>query len=100
MDRTYPLAPILNLLAAFLVLIPLPYHTKYLNTGVCLFAVWTCAGCLITFVNTIVWHGNIRDGPGWCDIGMSNLDYLYTRATVPPVCNVLEADCFTLFACL
>ncbi|PPR07023.1 hypothetical protein CVT26_005218 [Gymnopilus dilepis] len=69
MDPTFPLFPIFALLSFILVLIPLPWHLQALNSGTCLFMIWTSIGCLNQFINSIVWHNNIVDwAPIWCDI--------------------------------
>ncbi|KAF4611600.1 hypothetical protein D9613_004065 [Agrocybe pediades] len=66
---TYPIFPIFAFLGFVLVLIPLPWHLQALNSGTCLFMIWTAIGCLNQFVNSVVWHGNIIDwAPIWCDI--------------------------------
>lgn len=70
-----------------LAIIPLPWHLEGTllplitvvfrltfsiawNVGTCLFMVWIAAGCLIQFVNSIIWNGNtINHAPVWCDIG-------------------------------
>ncbi|KAF9555104.1 STE3-domain-containing protein [Agrocybe pediades] len=68
-DSLYPIFPIFAFLGFVLVLIPLPWHLQALNSGTCLFMIWTAVGCLNQFVNSIVWHGNIVDrAPIWCDI--------------------------------
>ena len=71
-----------------LVSIPLPWHfegtffnaqscqscTKATtlaawNTGTCLYMIWTGIGCLIGFINSIVWNRNVGNwAPVWCDI--------------------------------
>lgn len=53
-----------------LVLIPLPWHLHAWNAGTCLFMIWTAMGCLIHFVNSIVWADNLElHSALWCDIG-------------------------------
>lgn len=42
------------------------------NTGTCLFMAWTGLACLNSFVNSIVWNGNVINwAPVWCDISRS-----------------------------
>lgn len=49
--------------------IPFPWHLEAWNTGTCLYMAWTGIGCLILFINSIVWHGNaINWAPVYCDI--------------------------------
>ncbi|TFK67122.1 STE3-domain-containing protein [Pluteus cervinus] len=50
-------------------MVPLPWHLEAWNAGMCLYMVWTGLGCLILFINSIVWHHNaINWSPIWCDI--------------------------------
>ncbi|TFK67120.1 STE3-domain-containing protein [Pluteus cervinus] len=50
-------------------MIPLPWHLEAWNTGMFLFMAWTGLGCLILFINSIVWHHNAMNwSPVWCDI--------------------------------
>ncbi|KAL0068203.1 a-factor receptor [Marasmius tenuissimus] len=68
-DPTYPLFPILSCIGFFLCIIPLPWHIQARNSGTCAFMFWTAALCLVKFVDSIVWAGNIQDhAPVWCDI--------------------------------
>ncbi|KAF9458255.1 pheromone A receptor-domain-containing protein [Collybia nuda] len=53
-----------------LALIPLRWHLDVWNVGTCLYMLWTAAGCLNQFINSVVWNGNTRDAPGWCDISV------------------------------
>ncbi|KAJ7691152.1 pheromone A receptor-domain-containing protein [Mycena rosella] len=49
--------------------IPLPWHLEAWNTGTCLYMIWTALACLVFFINSIVWDGNMIDwAPVWCDI--------------------------------
>ncbi|TCD62967.1 a-factor receptor [Steccherinum ochraceum] len=68
-DITYPAYPILAIVAAVLVLVPLPWHFQAWNAGTCLFMVWTSVACLNLGINSIVWHSDaINHAPIWCDI--------------------------------
>ncbi|KAF9526205.1 STE3-like pheromone receptor [Crepidotus variabilis] len=68
-DPTYPLFPIFAFLGFILSLIPLPWHIQAWNSGTCVFMIWTAVSCLIGFINSIVWRGNLNDpAPVWCDI--------------------------------
>ncbi|KAJ7164153.1 STE3-domain-containing protein [Mycena filopes] len=49
--------------------IPLPWHLEAWNTGTCLYMIWTAMACMVFFVDSIVWSGNMIDwSPTWCDI--------------------------------
>ncbi|PVG02656.1 STE3-domain-containing protein [Serendipita vermifera] len=65
----YPVYPIACFFTMLLILIPIPTHWKAGNTAVISLAVWTWFGLLIVMINTIVWHGNLRNPyPIWVDI--------------------------------
>ncbi|KAI0033049.1 STE3-like pheromone receptor [Vararia minispora EC-137] len=67
-DSTYPLFPILAFLAFVFTLAPFPWHFYAWNSGTCLFMFWVSMSCLIVFVDSVVWHGNvINNNPGYCD---------------------------------
>ncbi|KAK1225163.1 a-factor receptor [Marasmius sp. AFHP31] len=68
-DLTFPLYPIFTGIGFFLCLIPLPWHVQAMNSGTVAFMLWTAALCLVNFVNSIVWAGNVNNvAPVWCDI--------------------------------
>ncbi|KAH6890865.1 pheromone A receptor-domain-containing protein [Coprinopsis sp. MPI-PUGE-AT-0042] len=68
-DPTYPLFPILSFLGFVVSFLPLPWHLQAWNSGTCAYMVWTGTGCLILFINSLVWAGNISNpAPIWCDI--------------------------------
>lgn len=51
--------------------IPLWWHVQSwdMHVGTCMYMVWTALGCLVHFVDSIVWNGNaINWAPVWCDI--------------------------------
>ncbi|KIM66574.1 hypothetical protein SCLCIDRAFT_1211339 [Scleroderma citrinum Foug A] len=51
------------------VTIPLPWHFEAWNTGTCLYMIWTSLGCLVLFINSVVWNSDvINKAPVWCDI--------------------------------
>lgn len=53
-----------------LSLIPLWWHLESWNVGTCMFMIWTALTCLVFFVDSIAWSGNIINWtPVWCDIG-------------------------------
>lgn len=70
MEPTYPLAPIANLIACALVVIPLfRMANAPWNTGVYAFALYLVLQSLSTGVNTIVWSRDaVNRAPVWCDI--------------------------------
>ncbi|KAL0952925.1 hypothetical protein HGRIS_007139 [Hohenbuehelia grisea] len=69
LDPTYPLFPICAFLGFLVSLIPLPWHIQAWNAGTCMYMFWTAISCLIEFVNSLVWKGNIENpAPVWCDI--------------------------------
>jgi len=80
-DPTYPLFPIFALTGFLLSLIPLAWHIHAWNSGTCAFMIWTALACLVGFVNSIVWKGNVNNSSEiWCDIctslfAISNLGF-------------------------
>ncbi|TDL19565.1 STE3-domain-containing protein [Rickenella mellea] len=69
MDPLYPLFPVLSFICFILVLAPLPLHLTMQSVGTLMFIVWTASACLISFINSIVWHNNAIDwAPVYCDI--------------------------------
>ncbi|PVG02697.1 STE3-domain-containing protein [Serendipita vermifera] len=65
----YPVYPVIRFFTMLAVLIPIPTHWKAGNIAIISLAMWTWLGLLISMVNTIVWHGNIRNPyPIWMDI--------------------------------
>ncbi|KAF7331661.1 Pheromone B alpha 1 receptor [Mycena kentingensis (nom. inval.)] len=49
--------------------IPLPWHLEAYNVATCAYMIWTGLACLVLFINSIVWQGNMLDmAPTWCDI--------------------------------
>lgn len=68
-DPTYPLFPIFAFLGFVVSLVPFSWHLQASNAGTCVYMLWTAFACLIEFVDSLVWHGNIRViVPVWCDI--------------------------------
>ena len=75
MDPTFPLVPIANFLGFCLVLLCI-YGSPLTswNTGVHMYAIWVALECLIRGINSITWHGSVKDfAPVWCDISESLL---------------------------
>ncbi|KAJ7215351.1 pheromone A receptor-domain-containing protein [Mycena pura] len=61
--------PVFSFLGMVLALVPLPWHLKALNVGTSMCMLWVALGCLVFFVDSIVWRGNVIDwSPTWCDI--------------------------------
>ncbi|KAI6118365.1 putative fungal pheromone GPCR, STE3-type [Pisolithus sp. B1] len=68
-NSTYPLFPTFAFLGFIVVLIPLPWHLQAWNSGTCMYIIWTALGCLLHFVNAVVWRNNaLNVAPVWCDI--------------------------------
>ncbi|KAI0350980.1 STE3-domain-containing protein [Trametes cingulata] len=69
LDPTYPAFPVIAILGAVVVLIPLSWHFQAWNAGTCLFMIWTSIACLNLAINAIVWSDNaLNSAPIWCDI--------------------------------
>ncbi|KAF5329526.1 hypothetical protein D9619_009306 [Psilocybe cf. subviscida] len=65
----YPQLPIFSLLAAVLVLIPLPWHWRARNVATLALIFWLSVVNLIYGVNSLIWAGNVDYRiPVWCDI--------------------------------
>ncbi|KIJ08360.1 hypothetical protein PAXINDRAFT_182292 [Paxillus involutus ATCC 200175] len=65
----YPLFPVFAFLGFVLALVPLPWHLQAWNSGTCAYMLWVSLSCLVQFVNSVVWHGNVNNpAPVWCDI--------------------------------
>lgn len=65
----YPQLPIFAFVAAFLVLVPLPWHWRAQNVATLALIFWLFFTNLIQGVNSIKWAGNLKDDiPVWCDI--------------------------------
>ena len=63
-----------------LSLIPLRWHLESWNVGTCMFMIWTALGCLVGFVDAVVWNGNVVNwAPVWCDIGTLGMSSLEPR---------------------
>lgn len=68
-DPTYPLFPVLSFLGFVVAIIPFPWHLQAWNSGTCAFMIWTSLACLVEFINSILWAGNVKNNlPIWCDI--------------------------------
>lgn len=64
----YPLTP--YPIGVLLALLPLISQIRKLSLAVWGYAVWTALNNFQAFVNTIIWHDNVKIVvPVWCDIG-------------------------------
>ncbi|KZV63668.1 fungal pheromone STE3G-protein-coupled receptor [Peniophora sp. CONT] len=88
-EPTYPLVPIMNILAA--VLISLSFLTSNLrgpyNRGVVMLKGWVLVGLINTSAQTILWHNSTRVfAPVFCDIS-SHLAFGYSIGI--PACSLI-----------
>jgi pheromone a factor receptor len=68
-DPLYPLFPVAAFFGFFFGLIPLAWHLDKWNAGTCAYMLWSSLGCLVEFVNAILWKDNaLNSHPVWCDI--------------------------------
>ncbi|THU76386.1 STE3-like pheromone receptor [Dendrothele bispora CBS 962.96] len=73
-DPTFPLFPVFSLLGFILCTIPLTWHVQAWNAGTCAYMIWTGIQCLVEFINSLVWAGNVKNvAPVWCDISVQLL---------------------------
>ena len=120
-DPTYPLYSVLSFLGFVVVLIPFSWHLQASNVGTCAYMFWVSFACLIEFVNSLVWAGNLDNNiPVWCDIGTcfpplhnrsrSDLTFFFSNKVFarswcwhrrffavyqpPPVYYCFNSDCF------
>ncbi|KAF7344923.1 Pheromone B alpha 1 receptor [Mycena venus] len=69
-----------------LSLIPLWWHLVARNTATCMYMIWTALACIVFFVDSIVWNGNmINWSPTWCDI---STHFLYGFNVAIPACSL------------
>ncbi|CCM02272.1 uncharacterized protein FIBRA_04357 [Fibroporia radiculosa] len=68
-DSTYPLFSVFAFLGFLIALVPLPWHIQGWNSGTCIYMLWSSFACMIQFVDSVVWSGNVDNpAPVWCDI--------------------------------
>ena len=68
-DPTYPLYSVMSFLGFVVVLIPFSWHLQAWNAGTCAYMFWVSFACLIEFINSLIWSGNLYNNiPVWCDI--------------------------------
>ncbi|KAF8963261.1 STE3-like pheromone receptor [Flammula alnicola] len=97
-DPTFPLFPTFAFLGFVLSLIPLPWHIQAWNSGTCAFMIWTGTACLIGFVNSLVWAGNVDNpAPVWCDI--SSKIILGVSVGIPAATLCISRRLYYLTAC-
>ncbi|KAF9007126.1 Rcb2.42 [Cyathus striatus] len=61
--------PVGAFIAAFLVLVPLPWHWRARNVPTLSIIIWLFFCNLSSAINTIIWAGNVKIvAPVWCDI--------------------------------
>ncbi|KAI0309359.1 GPCR fungal pheromone mating factor [Amylostereum chailletii] len=91
MDPTYPLAPVVNILAAFLVLLSLLSRSmiQAWNAGIVLLGCWLFAYAMVIGVDTVIWADNANNSaPIWCDIAI----HVQVGASVGvPACSLIIA---------
>jgi len=60
---------VFSFIGFILCAIPFYWHLEAWNAGTCLYMAWTGLGCLMQFINSIVWYENMADkAPVYCDI--------------------------------
>ncbi|KAJ8515195.1 hypothetical protein ONZ45_g7334 [Pleurotus djamor] len=65
----YPQLPVAAFVAAFLVLIPVPWHWRARNVATCAIISWLFVINIIYGINSIIWAADVIDRyPIWCDI--------------------------------
>jgi len=86
MQSRYPeLAP-LGIIAAILVLIPLPRQIRARNVATIAMIFWFFEHCLSSGIDAIVWAGNVNDSaPVWCQISKSFCDLFNHRALIQDI---------------
>ena len=59
MDPTYLLVPMVNFVAAFLVLTTIPTIRRSPSLGILIYAIWITSLCVVRGTNTIIWAANV-----------------------------------------
>ncbi|KAI0316297.1 pheromone A receptor-domain-containing protein [Amylostereum chailletii] len=89
MDPTYPLVPVVNLIAASLMLLTILITSlrQHWNTGVFMLCLWLSIWSLDQSVDTVVWSDNADNkAPVWCDIS----SHIRLAASVGvPACSLI-----------
>ncbi|QRV83678.1 STE3-type pheromone receptor [Ceratobasidium sp. AG-Ba] len=82
-----PVFPTLCAIAIVLCLLPLPWHLRTRNIGTLLYIGWSLVGCIIYFINSLVWAGSIEDkAPIWCDISSKLIIGMNVGITTASLC--------------
>ena len=83
MHSRYPELPALGIIAAILVLIPLPRQIRARNVATIAIMFWLFEDCLANSINAIVWAGNLNDSaPFLCDLSEAFCDLFIHRALI------------------
>ncbi|KAI0311319.1 GPCR fungal pheromone mating factor [Amylostereum chailletii] len=89
MDPTYPLVPMVNIIAAFLVMLSLLSRSipQAWNAGILMLGCWLFAYSIVIGVDTIQWADNANNpAPIWCDIAI----HIQVGANVGvPACSLI-----------
>jgi Pheromone A receptor len=81
MHSRYPELPALGIIAAILVLVPLPRQIRARNVATIAIMFWLFEDCLANSINAIVWAGNLNDSaPFLCDLSEALCDLFNHRA--------------------
>lgn len=79
LDPTYPFFPVIGFISCALVLVPLPWHIRAMNTGTTMFMLWSSLYTFCQALNAVLWRDDYDlKYLGWCDFSMS----VFTRITV------------------
>ncbi|EJD43547.1 STE3-like pheromone receptor [Auricularia subglabra TFB-10046 SS5] len=78
---------VIDSLAIFLVLVPMPWHISAWNSATCYLMIWTVIGCVIHLVNSIIWHESLANpNPTYCDISTKILMGLSVAIPLSTLC--------------
>src|ERR1700728_765597 len=81
MHLRYPELPPLGIIAAILVLTPLPGQIRARNVATISIIFWFFEHCLVSGINARIWAGNVNDSaPSWCDLSEALCDLSDHRA--------------------
>jgi Pheromone A receptor len=96
MHLRYPELPVLGIIAAILVLIPVPRQIRARNVATIAIIFWFFEHCLLGSINVIVWAGNVNDSaPFLCDLSEAFCDLFIHRALteISDQRNILMMEC-------
>ncbi|EJD43551.1 STE3-domain-containing protein [Auricularia subglabra TFB-10046 SS5] len=78
---------VLDSIAIFLVVVPMPWHIAAWNSATCYMMIWTVIGCIIYLVDSIIWYGKLHNpAPVWCDIASKLLVGLSVAIPLSSLC--------------